>query len=542
VAYRSDGIVRLAGSSIGETPLGKIEVESKTTIEYDGLILISLLLKYPGNWKPDSVCLSIPHALPGAQYYLAAMQKGTDYSGGIPKKAGVIMESKFSPYLWVGDNTKGLFWFCESNRNWPNAASKSAIQLTRNSRSVEVKFDLGHTAEYAFGLQATPVKPLPQDWRKWRFAPADNYNLTVPWPNLEKEKSVKYFGWPKAANDNIYRRMVDEYHQNGVKVLSYATITRLPSSLPEYKNNMSKWRVGTSTMKTKHDELVYVDPASPGYRNLIARDFAYYMRKYNLDGYYLDGTKLTTHWNKGKNLHYPIMAYRALHRALYDSVKSINPNAIIVAHMSMNMNIPVLAYVDGYVDGEQFRKKAETGKFVYNVKRSYLDIITIDQFRAEFIGKQWGIIPFFLPEFDPADRTKEQPTQALASLLLVHDVPPWPIYSNISVWNEMYHFLDSFGYSNSTFIPYYDNAPPAKVQDINSIYVSAYKKTGESLIVLANLSNNVRQTELLINVANLGLKKITDVYSLTDANTLSHVNNKITVSLDPMSYKMLWVK
>jgi len=539
---KSDAVAEMEGTAKLNYADGVIEINSKIHIEYDGLMLISLTSNYPKNFKPGSITISISYNKAVSKYYVTWMKSNRNYSGSIALKNGLSIQSQFTPYFWIGDNDKGLFWFCESSQNWPNAENENAIQIFNNSDEVIQKFNLGNTSQYDFGIQATPVKPLPTNWRNLRFSPAINSNVVVPWPKPGDPSSTKYFGWPEPVNENNYDALIKKFQSNGKKVLSYIAITRLPSKLPIYQQNKNNWKLGKIPMTLKDDNLVYIEPASKNYSEIISHQLTYYLQKNKFDGYYLDGAKLYSGWvnNQNKN-YYPILAYRELQRRLYDSIKSQNPNALIISHMSGNMVIPILAYVDGYVDGEQFRS-GKTGQLTYNVKESYLDLINLDQFKAEFIGKQWGIIPFFLPEFDPASAKNTQPTLGLASLLLVHDVQPWPIFSNISVWNKMYSALDSFGFQKSTFVPYYSNNPPTVNNNLKGLYVSAYTKTGQALIIISNLSKNPISGKVVLNPSALGLNAITNAYSFTN-NTQTNLNqNTVDVKIEPLSYQILWLK
>ena len=99
---------------------------------------------------------------------------------------------------------------------------------------------------------------------------------------------------------------------------------------------------------------------------------------------------------------YPVLATRSLYRRIYAAVHAAKPDAILLGHMSGKMWIPVLAYEDCYLDGENFMSQ---------IKESYLDIMPLEMFRAEFVGRQWGLQAFFIPEFDSKARAKVTPTQ-----------------------------------------------------------------------------------------------------------------------------------
>lgn len=536
--------VNLIGQLSSDEQPDEIVITSKIHIEYDGLMLISLSISSHLT-ENSSLKLVIPYKKNVAKLYLKWLQNyHNKYSGVIPDSSGLLSQSQYTPYYWIGNNYIGLFWFCQGTKHWPNSQSEGAINILGMPDQVLQQFDIGHVDHFEFGLQATPVKALPDDWRDWRLSPASGSNIVILWVNPGSQNSVKYYGWPQPENPEVYKKLIATYHEQGKKVIAYEAISRLPSLCPFYQRNKQNWILGKYSMKLEKDSLVYVNPNSLFYADSIGHIFAKYMREYGLDGYYLDGVTLYPYWKSQGGLpYYPILGYRNLYRIFYDSLKAANPNAIIISHMSGDMDIPVLAYSDAYLDGEQFREGGgQQGTFHYLAADSYTDIISLPQFRAEFIGSQWGIIPFFLPEINPSMRKDEQPTEGLASLLLLHDVQPWATNSNLSVWNKMYHLLDTFNFSGSTFIPYYDSIPPAFTK-MKGVYISAYKKNnGQCLIIVSNLSNNNEQGVISLNLNLLGVKNIHSAFCLTQNDNLNYDGSNIPISIGPMQYRLIWIK
>jgi hypothetical protein len=228
----------------------------------------------------------------------------------------------------------------------------------------------------------------------------------------------------------------------------------------------------------------------------------------------------------------PILGYRDLYRRNYRFFKGLGKPTFLQAHMSGKMTIPVLAYEDSYLDGEHFRGV---------VKDSYLDVMTLDSFRCEYMGRQWGLMPFFLPEFDEENRPKVEPTRGMMALLMIHDVNVWPIWCNAKVVDEAFKALDDFGWVKSDFIPYFDPKPPAST-DLQDVYVSAYKKAnGSVLLVVANLGREDRQGQVKVDLARLGLKQGT-AQSWPDQAALPMPNATLTLPVPGLGYRLVVVK
>jgi hypothetical protein len=197
-----------------------------------------------------------------------------------------------------------------------------------------------------------------------------------------------------------------------------------------------------------------------------------------------------------------------------------------MAHMSGKVTIPFLAYDDSYLEGEHFRGV---------VKDSYLDVMTLDSFRCEYMGRQWGLMPFFLPEFDTEYAKQVEPTRGLMALLMIHDVSPWPIWCNGQVCNEAFDALDKFGYVGADFIPYFDPTPPASTA-MKDVYISAYKRTdGRALLIVSNLSKEDRQGTVTINAQRLGLP-LASIVSWPDKQALVLADGKLTLQVPRLGY------
>jgi len=133
---------------------------------------------------------------------------------------------------------------------------------------------------------------------------------------------------------------------------------------------------------------------------------------------------------------------------------------------------------DTILDGEQFG----SGK----VKRDYLELLPPDKFRAEFLGRNWGPVSFFLPEF-PGEQAAAG-TPDLAAYLMLHDVNAWPLWSDATAWNRLYDALDAVDIVGAECFPYWrDSGTTADPRVLVSSYmgksgtVLAVMNTGEAI-------------------------------------------------------------
>lgn len=534
-------------------PQGKVTLRTHTRIEYDGLMLIDVGLETLEGVKPDSVSLDISLRQDVALYRHRWSPQWAGYSGNIPAGEGVVDSDTFIPYAWLGDNDRGLFWFCETGQQWPNWSGKNAFETVREGNTVTLRLNLlakdqalPANWKYQFGLQATPVKPIPKDWRKWRLTPAPRANIHILWPQPTKD-SMKYYGYPEAADPATFAKRIDEFHTKGVNVVPYSCLSFFSGASPEWQWFGSKWGMGggdagSSDVAAYGAVFQMICPQAKNYSDFIIWKNKQFMDQFHLDGYYHDNSHPYScavedtgcGWrDAGGAWHqtFPILGFRDLYRRLYATVKSAKPDAFLMAHMSGKVTIPFLGYEDSYLDGEHFRGR---------VKDSYMDLMSLDTFRAEFMGRQWGIMPYFLPEFDEENQKKVEPTRGLIGLLLLHDVAPWPIWCNKEVFDEAFEALDSFGYIDSDFIPYFDAVPPGTTE-MKDVYVSVYKRAdGRALAIVANLSKENRSGAVRLNSKRIGLP-LDHVISWPDKGEVKRTGDEITLDVPMLGYRMVLV-
>ncbi len=162
---------------------GTLQAAVRGSYDFDGMMRYNLTLQ-PCSEKIDSLKIRIPMD----PEIVCLMHVCTDlirsnYGGAIPKGNGVVWKSSdavrrhiqtsFVPYIWTGMETSGLSVFAESDRNWVPSEKLPAQQLLRRNGKVylelnliaePVKLDKARTIE--LGFQATPVKPMPENWRR----------------------------------------------------------------------------------------------------------------------------------------------------------------------------------------------------------------------------------------------------------------------------------------------------------------------------------------------------------------------------------------
>jgi hypothetical protein len=168
----------------GRATAGGLTLRGTTTIEYDGMLRADLeLLPERGPVEVQSLLLEVPLRAQYARYlYHFPGKWGSVANSGFLPAAG--WASPFKPMLWLGDEDRGLAWFCESDRNWLLSDPKLALTIDRQPatftlrcRLIDHPVRVESPLDYTFGLQATPVKRPEKTVWDYRITHHGRYGL-----------------------------------------------------------------------------------------------------------------------------------------------------------------------------------------------------------------------------------------------------------------------------------------------------------------------------------------------------------------------------
>ena len=179
---------------------GGWRIETAVAMEYDGYALHRLRIQPPaGKSEIDHLRLVIPlkpdhathlHAAAGEWFRSSVSSialgtnqgvlwhSGQNHGGGIkPHGDGfgrLMTVGNFKPYVWVGGPNRGIAFMADNDQGWvPDDTKKMpAIEVTRQDREVGLILNLvarpfvfDKPREISFSLQATPIRPVPDDFR-----------------------------------------------------------------------------------------------------------------------------------------------------------------------------------------------------------------------------------------------------------------------------------------------------------------------------------------------------------------------------------------
>jgi len=184
IIAETPGLVR----SEADWSAGGIQVRTTGELEMDGMWRIELEISDQAT-HADQFDLVIPLRASQATLLNAITDGARHHTlGALPEGDGRVwsthdarrdaLDPDFVPYVWMGNEVRGLAWFSESRRGWWNASDGPSQEIVRRGDVVELVIHLApdrassHTRRIVFGLQATPAKPrlaAPEFWRNWQL-------------------------------------------------------------------------------------------------------------------------------------------------------------------------------------------------------------------------------------------------------------------------------------------------------------------------------------------------------------------------------------
>ena len=237
-----------AASFRAQGTLGTLGVRSAGTVEFDGFVWLSLVFEPVAPTRVSSLVMELPLRRDCAtlrnlgRYRLAG-------TGAAPREGTYAKDLAERPIFWLGNEDVGLQWFAEGLANWSVADFSRTLEVSVEGGAVVARLNIIDTptvlrkpTEIAFGLQATPVRPRPRDWRAWRLRPWRSPELAYsirPWFT----EWTTLFNYP--ARSHVVERKIAELRRaegDGIRVLNYLSLACTTRHSPEQRFYGERWR------------------------------------------------------------------------------------------------------------------------------------------------------------------------------------------------------------------------------------------------------------------------------------------------------------
>lgn len=236
---------RAEGTASWSADAGNSEDPIRGTVQilwdFDGLMQWNLTLE-PTSRQVDFLRLTVPMA----DRLAPLMHACTDgvrfnYAGYVPAGDGTVWKSSdaprrqivgnFVPYLWVGAEEPGISFCAENDAGWINDSERPCQELIREGETLSLVFHLIHRPsriDFArtvnLGFQATPIKPMPKNWRRKTFGAWQTASFVPPEDYLNFWGACYYWGaetpcrdyYPRGG-DMTYLRKIAQVRNGGEK-------------------------------------------------------------------------------------------------------------------------------------------------------------------------------------------------------------------------------------------------------------------------------------------------------------------------------------
>ena len=500
--------------------------------EFDGMMRFDVEWTASSNASLTELRLEIPlrptqasllHFYPPLYEFPAMTWPKPERLNSIARPA--YWRSCFSPFVWLGNEERGLQWFCESDENWRLKDPNTALEITTTDNEVVLRIhllDLGtkidHPFRLTFGLMAGPVRPTPATFEQGHFgychwagyAMGDTIragtNPEATELNYRRDLGARFVGmhedWTdfegmsRVSQPEKLRHLVEQVHARKMGLVLYHSML-LPDIAPEYADlatdslcePQSAYYIHAREPKQRDYPICHRSRYSAMFTTGIERLF----KEYGIDGVYLDGAASPGYCANGKHgcgytgadgqrrPTFTIFAARDQMKRLARICQAQGKPTLIVAHMSGMVTLPTLSFADLLLTGEQYWKAPDTFR------------PPLEFFRAESMGHPHGLPTDFIG-YPPLSGAWAQTMTAL------HNAPSqWCVGG----W-DMLRLYRQFDVDKARWYPYWQPSGLATA-DKPEVRVSGFCQAGrKALLAVGNISAATVQAILSFNQATLG--------------------------------------
>ncbi len=590
-------------SATGSFTAGQVTAKFKIEFECDGMMKTTLDLKQHGAEPLDSFELQIPLKPSVA----TLMHEVTDdirinYGGEIDAGQGVVWESKnasrnrllgtFVPYIWFGNEYRGICWFAENDKGWILDDKRSALTLERTHDAVtlRVKFinkpgSFACDTRIVYGLLATPVRPMPKnpEWENFCANTGDyGYKCRIMGASPYWDGDF-YANFPRNRDFTVVRKIAEAsktgksdntFFENLVKtwsdkthdmdfatnkahimaggnaghydaVMPYTNLRGDVTFIPEWRTFQDEWSISYMNKRVtdKDRQVGSTDFAITPVKS--RQDFLLYYYKQFLqngfDGIYWDNIFLEPCYNPMLGPAYTrsdgtvqpfvdIFRSRELTKRMMTLAWEMGKPNLNMAHMTNANLIPIFSFV-GSMLGWEWR---------YGVT-DFQDRFTPGYIRAVNLPFNNGSIPVQLPGIrgssDPAINAWCERTQT--GCTLVHQLNVW---EQGDLQQRIRKTLAGFGVGTDkvrTF-RYWDEKPVLKASEDTLKWI-AYSRGGKAYILVCDYGNGGNR-EIKLDLTRLGLKPGVTAKNWETGEAMNLTGASLSFSLKKHDFRVIAVE
>lgn len=500
-------------------------------------------------------------------------------------------ESIINFYHWLGNEDFGLGFTYTSLESWIPASennyatiypSKDTVKYTINL--IEKPTSLGNR-NFRFGIQATPIKPLPSDyhsimadtlnyepWKAWQSIP-ENIDMLLVWPletGIMKGLNDPYNVNKIAMQDNLAKA-----HEKHVGLLTVAACPQKISPLSkEFYDWLLEWQTIPASILNWDGIPHYQDcGASYTFRKWLFYGWAIKnVKELGTEGIYFDGWQAgqmgCANPNHGcgwtdsdgkRHLTVPVLAGREFNQRmilfLEDNVKSPYVHAKTASARegfpqyhywihSWEFVPSVMGFATEWLSGE-FAGWPLQGTSMLKPEGTIGGCVGLDLLRTRCLSTNYGVPNMFLPLMweNTENHATDKQTLNMYAWLLPHGIPLGGLgYMNQKTVVDISKIFINFNTRSAMFTPGwrpnpYWNIETPKIREV-MIATWAYPDKNKVLAVVSNLM--IKETQDIV----LKWTGVEDVI-VKNARTRELIecrNKTVHLTLEPESFVLLSVE
>lgn len=564
---------------------GKLDVEARTTIEYDGMLRVNLRLRGE-SLRIVGFRYEIPLQPAAAEFYnhhieydyqaLNVDKESLLESAGRLTPAG--LERPFVPTIAIGNREIGLEWMSETDADWSVRPSARPIRLgvapdavTLEVQPIAQALTIGQAAwSHTFALFPLPMRPSPRRWHSNRFvghgsAARFDRSIGIRYVSIVFPPGIdaKWHGLPETRPSPSQRQLRADAKAVGEAYIPYGKLTAAPSFHPETLENADSWAanrqrfvepppderavlVKTEGWKPREPYGYAVCFDAPGYLDFMLESNLRTLEEEKTDGLYFDFGAITRPcMPKDGSGHprWPYFALRDFYRRLYEGMSRKSPQALLTIH-THGQPRSLGAWADYVFVGEAlydvFRQSKPAAQYdadYFSLPAGFIDALFFPQ-----VGGRTALLPEV--RFGDADVDRLRRSQrGLHALTLVRDIPIWVANSyNEEAWSVL-RALDRFGnLDEATFHPWWrtgtSEATPGRLR------VSYHARPDRVLAVVANESDQPFDGSVGVPWQSLGMPPLERWKDLErpKREDVRVSDGRIKLTVPPHDFRLLLLK
>jgi len=551
-----------------------VHLHASSRLDYDGIMQVELTIDPDGAADLEEMRLEIPlhsERVTLMNFNSVDGSKMTSFAGAAPAGEGVVWEDTRLPLIWLGDEYRGLCRFNDRDDGWfGDIMQEGRIQLVREGPIATLRLnfapelhDRANPIVLRFCLCGTPMRPFPEGWRGMVRDGAVTNPGHREALDAGTEEPVRFRVWwshaPGMTHDHGYpvpKHSEDVLRDSwdtteGVADIQHHYPNIVTAGMPISETYYGDWAsVSTAALL---DQLT-LEPPDGGRvdRETNVVDWWIWeineMMKLGLDGMYIDDPYIYPSYNDrtGGAIHgedgalhpsYGMLGLREYFRRMRAIACEHSDWPWIDIHMSGQLMLPFYVFCDSFVNGEHLNMKLS------KEDPDYFAVLPVEELKAQYMGYQWGVAPYLLPEL-PSDHRKSVPyTREILAYFLPHDVYFWRGWCNNGEMDRALKVLQHdfrIGDPGNRFLPYWEAAGVIGGQS-DTLVCSAHIKPGRVMLVIANWAEEATDLGLQLDLEKLELAEVPDLTASDplDATEVALDGSRLTGQVGARDFRLV---